>query len=171
MRENIGCLDIQKRDIRTYRKNFEDYLTEMAVLNSRHLNGMVGQEGYIQQGDEIEARYSLKVHETDCRTFTSEGDYQAFMEMLANKFPHYADDFRKSFEHERQHARAIDHEGVTVTYCMWFLREEDGELSMCPAIKIEAPTEEYVNARRDSVGAPDDLSPHDQAEVQGNEPL
>ncbi|MBI4021297.1 MAG: hypothetical protein HY369_03575 [Candidatus Aenigmarchaeota archaeon] len=155
--------------VRTRRVDFESYLDDLATLYRTAHRGAISTGEYAFRRRELEARYAGRVFPEDCRRFDSVEDYRRFMDLLAHISPTKSDELREALEHEIQHATPLQGQaGVRLWYGMWILREDDGTFSGYPCVATSADNDEIdLLARRRSIAAPHDLSPHDRAEMEG----
>ncbi len=72
--------------------------------------------------------------------------------------------------HENEHMAKAEKHGVKGTYRLYFHKMKNGDWHITPSIGVGYPVnmcyEEYITIFKDIVGAPDELSPGDEAQLE-----
>jgi len=153
------------KSVRTRRNDFEQYMEEMADLHKQVYDDTIDASTFKQYADEIESKYVGRIHHDDCREFKTEADYKEFIDILKDISPSCASAFDEAFEHEKEHAEAIDGmEGIEKSYGLWMLLEDDDSVSTCPYVKIAGKGNKYFEARQSSLKDVTEPSPLDKIE-------
>lgn len=155
-----------KREVRTRRKDYEQYMSELAVLYRQVCANAINEDAYEHSRAELERRYASRINHDDCITCADLGEYQRFINLLRAHMPELDQELQDALHHEQQHAAALEHhDGIEWRYGLWLLHEDDRSLALAPCIEVQARgVQTYLEARRVTVGLPDELSPFDELE-------
>ena len=142
---------------------------ELADAGRKLGSGHIDSKSYQGLLDDIEERYAGRIFRDDCRTYDTAEEYHGFLTLLQKLAPEKTCDLDWSFEHEHEHAQAVEGmKGVKVAYGVWLLRENDGKISAYPCVQLETEINHYDQARQRSLNAAREPSPLDQKELGQN---